>query len=184
MSPERSMLNPTLISIGPDSPQSPSIYYVGTYVGICMFGSTTREFKGCALALSDVRCCLSEEKILRCQLAMRTLNNAGAVELTIYLVKMPVRRRPTGPILSESKPGPTIPIGLFEYLTLQFCIQCVASASLRSRLSPPRTFWEQKCRLNANIYVGTRSTITRWRFRAANIFAAKVFTFHLSVCSA
>lgn len=57
-----------------------------------MFGSTTCEFKGCALALSDVRC-LSEEKILRCQRAMRTLNNAGAVELTIYLVKMPVRRR-------------------------------------------------------------------------------------------
>lgn len=63
-----------------------------TYVGICMFSSTTREFKGCALALSDVRW-LSEEKILRCQRAMRTLNNAGAVELTIYLVKMPVLRR-------------------------------------------------------------------------------------------
>lgn len=41
-----------------------------------------------------IRCALlSEEKILRCQRAMRTLNNAGAVELTIYLVKMPVRRR-------------------------------------------------------------------------------------------
>lgn len=88
-----------------------------------------------------------------------------AVELTIYLVKMPAvaeedddgdgegaaaeEEEDEGPISSESEPQDPIPIGLFEYLTLQFCIQCVASA-------PSRLFGgQQECRRNANIYVGT-----------------------------
>lgn len=143
------MLNPTLISFGPDSPQSPSIYYVGTYVGICMFGSTTREFKGCALALSDVHWCLGEEKILRCQLAMRTLNNAGAVELTIYLVKMPVRRRP---ILSESEPWSRR--FRSDFLNIWRC-----SFAFNASSSHLHFLGTKVHRLNANIYVGTRSTI-------------------------
>lgn len=144
-SPER-ILNSTLISNGPDFPQSPSIYYVGTYVGICMFGSTTRKFKGCALALSDVRW-LSEEKILRCQLTMRTLNNAGAVELTIYLVKMPVCRR-RGRFCQNPSQGRRFWSDFLNIWRCSFAFN--ASHLLRFPLAPlhqtqhPLTFWEQK----------------------------------------